>query len=227
MHLGRLAPADIVADLDASLKHLQTDVIDLYWLHRDDTSRPVGEILATLEDQVRAGKIRYYGCSNWRADRIAAAQDYARNRGWAGFAANQMLWSLAAVNYAALPDKTMVAMDASLKQYHLAGGLSAIPYSAQANGYFQRLAAGQTDTIKDGQRRIYGSRTNDIRLAHIQQLGAETGLSITQIVLGYLMAQPFATLPIFGCRTMEQLQETLAAADVMLTPEQVAFLEQG
>ncbi len=65
MQTGRLSRAEIIADLDASLRHLQTDVIDLYWLHRDDAEQPVADILATLESQVRAGKIRYYGCSNW------------------------------------------------------------------------------------------------------------------------------------------------------------------
>ena len=111
MHIARMSPAEIAADVDGSLQHLQTDVIDLYWLHRDDVQRPVAEILETMEGQVRAGKIRYYGCSNWRADRIAEAQAYARSRGWTGFVADQMMWSLAAVDYAAIPDQTMVAMD--------------------------------------------------------------------------------------------------------------------
>jgi aryl-alcohol dehydrogenase-like predicted oxidoreductase len=225
MHIGRMSPAEIVADLDASLRHLQTDVVDLYWLHRDDVKRPVAEILETMESQVRAGKIRYYGCSNWRAGRIGEAQAYARSQGWTGFVADQMMWSLAAIDYAALPDKTMVAMDADLKQYHLASGMAAVPYSAQANGYFQRLAAGEMDKIKEVQRRIYGTGRNDLRLERVRKLSAETGLSITSIVLGYLMAQPFPTLPVFGCRTMEQLEDTLQAADVMLAQEQVAFLE--
>lgn len=225
MHIGRLGREEITADVEASLRHLQTDVIDLYWLHRDDTGRPVADILQTLENLVRAGKIRCYGCSNWRAPRIAAAQACAAQEGWAGFVADQMMWSLAAVDAAALPDKTMVPMDAELKQYHLATGLVAIPYSSQANGYFQRLAAGQKHQIKEGQRRIYGSRINDRRLQRIQQLSAATGLSITAIVLGYLLAQPFPTLPIVGCRTLAQLQDTLAAADVILTQEQIAFLE--
>jgi aryl-alcohol dehydrogenase-like predicted oxidoreductase len=226
MHKGRLAPGDIIADLDASLRHLQTDTIDLYWLHRDDTNRPVAEILATMQSQVRTGKIRYYGCSNWRAGRIAEAQAHARDQGWTGFVANQMMWSLAAVNDAALPDKTMVAMDTDLKQYHLASGMAAVPYSAQANGYFQRLAAGAKDEIRESQQRVYGSHTNDARLERIKQLATETGLSITAIVLGYMISQPFPTLPIFGCRTLEQLRETLGAADVLLTQEQLAFLEQ-
>ncbi len=225
MHIGRIAPAEIAADIDASLQHLQTDVIDLYWLHRDDVKRPVAEILATMEGQVRAGKIRYYGCSNWRADRIDEAQTYARSQGWTGFVADQMMWSLAAVDYAALPDKTMLAMDSGLRQFHLASGMAAIPYSSQANGYFQHLAAGEEDKIKAHHRQMYGSRTNDVRLARIRKLSADTGLSITAIVLSYLLAQPFPTLPVFACRTMTQLEDTLAAADVMLTPEQVAYLE--
>jgi aryl-alcohol dehydrogenase-like predicted oxidoreductase len=225
MHIARMAPAEIAADVDASLQHLQTDVVDLYWLHRDDVQRPVAEILETMEAQVRAGKIRYYGCSNWRADRIAEAQAYARSRGWTGFVADQMMWSLAAVEYAAIPDQTMVAMESGLKQYHLASGMPAIPYSSQANGYFQRLAAGERDKIKTQHRQMYEGRTNDMRLDRIRTLGGETGLSITAIVLGYLMAQPFPTLPVFACRTMAQLEDTLGASDVMLTPEQVAYLE--
>jgi aryl-alcohol dehydrogenase-like predicted oxidoreductase len=227
MQIGRLSRAEIVADLDASLRHLQTDVIDLYWLHRDDAKRPVADILETLEDQVRAGKIRYYGCSNWRASRIAEAQALARSQGWAGFAADQMMWSLAAIDYAALPDKTAVAMNGELRQFHLAGGMAATPYSSQANGYFQRLAAGTANKMDEGQRRVYGSAANAARLARVQQLAANTGIPLTAIVLGYLTAQPFPTFPIFACRTMAQLQDTLQASDVILTQEQVAFLEQG
>ncbi len=66
MDVPRMSRAEIEDDLNTSLINLQTDVIDLYWLHRDDPSRPVEEILATLNAQVQAGKIRYFGCSNWR-----------------------------------------------------------------------------------------------------------------------------------------------------------------
>jgi aryl-alcohol dehydrogenase-like predicted oxidoreductase len=227
MHIGRLGRTDIVADVEASLRHLQTNVIDLYWLHRDDNTRPVYEIVQTLEDLVRAGKIRYYGCSNWRAPRIAEAQALARDQGWAGFVADQMMWSLAAVDPATLPDPTMVAMDQALKEYHLATGLAAVPYSAQANGYFQKLASGEGRRVSKGQEGIYGSRTNTARLARVRQLAVESGLSITGIVLGYLLAQPFPTFPIFGSRTLAQLNDVLGAADVILTQAQIAFLEQG
>ena len=78
MQVGRLSPAEIQADLEESLRFLQVETIDLYWLHRDDPTRPVEEIIDTLEAQVQAGKIRYFGCSNWRLERIQAAQLYSR-----------------------------------------------------------------------------------------------------------------------------------------------------
>ena len=98
MQIPRMSRAEIEADLHASLRHLQTDVIDLYWLHRDDPARPVAEILETLNAAVQAGKIRAFGCSNWRAERLQAANEYAATHGLHGFVASQVLWNLAVVD---------------------------------------------------------------------------------------------------------------------------------
>ena len=95
MHLHRLSKADITRDIDASLSNLQTDVIDLYWLHRDATSVPVTILIDTLNEQVQVGKIRYFGCSNWQVERIIAANDYANKNDLQGFVASQPWWSLA------------------------------------------------------------------------------------------------------------------------------------
>lgn len=227
MHQPRLSPQEIVADLEQSLQHLHVETIDLYWLHRDDPQRAVEEIIDTLQAQVQAGKIRAYGCSNWRAGRIAAAQHYARRRGWSGFVANQMLWSLAAVANHTLPDPTMVAMDAALLDLHIDTHLPAIPYASQANGFFQRLAHDQLAGLNDASRRLYDTPQNRRRLQRVQTLAAETGLSITAIVLGYLRGQPFPTIPIIGCRTIAQVQDSCRAADVTLSAAQIAFLEGG
>ncbi len=108
----RACRAEIVSDLDSSLRNLRTDVIDLYWPHRDDVrARPVGEILETLNEQVQAGKIRYFGCSNWTAQRIREAQDHAAAHGLQGFAGDQMMWSLAVIDRSAIADTTIVGMD--------------------------------------------------------------------------------------------------------------------
>lgn len=224
MHVGRLSPAEIRSDLDASLSHLQVDTIDLYWLHRDDTARPVEEILETLNQAAAAGKIRYFGCSNWQAARIQAAQAYAAAHNLAGFCADQMLWSLAAVDPAKVGDPTLAIMNPDLWEMHRAGGMAAIPYSSQANGLFQKMERGGLSSGAQ-QAGMYGLPENDLRFARARQLAAELSLTTSQVVLAYLLSQPFLTIPIVGCRTMEQLEDSLQAAEVRLTESQVSFLQ--
>jgi aryl-alcohol dehydrogenase-like predicted oxidoreductase len=187
----------------------------------------VGEIIETLHDQVVAGKIRYYGCSNWRAPRIAAAQAYAREHGFTGFVADQMQWSLAQPAPGTNSDPTMVTMDEELYHYHRDAGMAAVPYSSQAGGFFQKIGAGQKERLSHGARRRYDHVVNRQRMARIEELRSETGLSITQLALGYLLSQPFPTIPIVGCKTRAHLLDSLSAADVSLAPGQVAYLEGG
>ncbi len=223
MAVGRLSPAELTGDLEASLRHLDVETIDIYWLHRDDPARPVAEILETLAAQVKAGKIRYYACSNWTTQRILAAQAYALQAGLPGFAANQMLWSLAAVVPENLADKTLAPMDDAMYAFHRESGLAAVPFTSQAGGLFVKLASGRITDLKA--HGTYSTRRNMNRLARIVQLSRETGLSITQIVLGYLLSQPFVTTPIIGPKSLAQLTDSLTAAEVKFTPEQVQFLE--
>ena len=225
MHVSRMSRAEIVHDLDSSLRNLRTDVIDLYWLHRDDVKRPVGEILETLNDQVRAGKIRYFGCSNWSASRIREAQAYAEAHGLQGFSGDQMMWSLAVINRAAIADTTIVVMDDELRRLHAQGGLAAIPYTSQANGLFQKMAAGVADQMRPNHQAVYGSPENQARFQRVMALARELSTTVTAIVLGYLQSQPFVTVPIAGCQSPEQLADSAAASDVRLTAEQVAYLE--
>ena len=224
MHIPRLSPAEIVGDLEASLGHLQTEQIDLYWLHRDDPARPVSEILETLEAQRQAGKIRYYGCSNWRPARLREAQSYAQQHGLSGFAADQPLWNLAQVEYANLGDPTLAVMDGELWALHRELNLACVPFSSQANGFFQKLERGQEARIQGNQRRMYLTPENRARFERAQALKARSGLSTTQIVLGYLLAQPFPTFPVIGPKTQEQLRDSLSAAEAQLSAEDVAFL---
>jgi aryl-alcohol dehydrogenase-like predicted oxidoreductase len=225
MHLPRMSRTEIVYDLDNSLCNLRTDVIDLYWLHRDAPGVPVGEIIEILNDQVAAGKIRHFGASNWCAPRIQAAQAYAAQHSLQGFVANQMLWNIGVVEYAGLGDPTIAIMDKAMYDTHMETGLAAIPFSAQANGFFNKLAEGREHDIRPRTRQIYRAPANQQRLQRIRQLGQETGLTVTQIVLGYLLAQPFTTIPIIGCQNVAQLDDSLSAATVDLSPTQVRFLE--
>jgi aryl-alcohol dehydrogenase-like predicted oxidoreductase len=227
MNLPRMTPGEIVQDLDDSLRRLQVDTIDLYWLHRDDENKSVGEILSTLNNQVKAGKIRYFGCSNWKTERIMEAQKYALEHGLQGFSGNQMMWSLATVNRKKLADPTLVPMDKEMKQIHVTNGLTAIPYSSQAQGIFSKLDSGNLIFSENQISPMYYSLENQNRLKRVQQLAIEHSLTITQVVLGYLLSQPFSTIPIVGCYTVGQLNNCLLAENIQFSEEQIEYLEQG
>jgi len=229
MQVGRLSHAEIRSDVEESLRFLQVETIDLYWLHRDDPTRPVEEIVDTLEGLVRAGKIRYFGCSNWRLERIRCAQEYAAGRGMPGFAGVQNLWSLAKPTLIAIMrrDPTLAVMDDELWQYHKQTGLAAIPYTSQANGLFQKIDAIGVPALPWGLSRQYISPETEGRYQRLKLLGQQTGLSTTQIGLGFLTSQPFAVCAVVGPQSLAQLQDCLTAADVQLTPEQVSFLAPG
>lgn len=227
MKTPRMARGEIEADLDASLANLRADTIDLYWLHRDNQEQPVEQIIDIMNAQVRAGKIQYFGCSNWQAARIASANLYAERSGQLGFAANQPLWNLAYTPPERLADPTGVAMDESARQLHIRSQLACIPYTAQANGYFQRAVAGTVGAMSESQRRMYGDPENARRAERVDRLAVETGLSISDIVLGYLLSQPFPVFPILGCRTEAQLRDSMRADGRLLTPTQLVFLESG
>jgi aryl-alcohol dehydrogenase-like predicted oxidoreductase len=225
MGVGRMTHADVESDLNASLSNLGVDSIDLYYLHRDDPAVPVEEILGMLEGFKGAGKVRYYACSNWRAERVRAAQEVAQKMNVAGFVANQPLWSLAKPDLTG-GDQTWAGMDDELLALHRHIGLPAIPYSSQANGYFQKIADGKT--LSGSIQALYDSDLvrpiNRARFSRLESLGAETGLTLTQLVLGYLRGHDFPVVPIIGPRMMEQLQDSLSAADVKLSAEQVSEL---
>lgn len=224
MHLPRLTPHDIVQDMNESLAHLQTDYIDLYWLHRDDPFQPVGEILETLDAQMRAGKIRAYGCSNWSTARMTQAHDYARTHDLRGFVANQPLWSLARPNPAALGMPGMAALDEEMMAFHQRTGLAIIPYSSQARGLFTKLERAGVEGLSEGERKAYLNDKNLNRWRRAQELAYAHNATITQIVLAYLLAQPVPTIPVVGCRTVAQLTDTLRAVNVHLSTEEVLSL---
>ncbi len=222
MDIPRLTRKEIAADLDASLSHLRTEAIDLYWLHRDDPARPVEDILETLNRQVEAGKIRYLGASNWSLGRLQAAQAAASQHGITGFAASQVYWNVGQADPQRIGDKTLAFMDAGMWRYHQETGLAAVAYTSQANGYFTRRACGEP--VSDALKSVYHLEENEARLARLIALSGQASLSASQIVLAYLTSQPFPAFPIIGCRTLDQLRDSLTAADVTLSPEQVAYL---
>lgn len=223
----RVSPAILRDDLAASLEALQTDYIDLYWLHRDDPSQPVEALVDALIAEQQAGRIRAFGCSNWSVPRIEAAQAYAASIGHGGFSACQPMWGLAEPN-------RETAMMSGLGGYYEDGyqalhasGLAMIPYSGQSRGFFSKLAEGGEAALADDLKALYLNDANRKRLPVVQRIAAELGVSINQVALAYLLCQPHLTIPIIGASRAEQLNDTVAAAALQLTPAQLAELRRA
>ena len=223
MDKPRMSRDDVESDLNSSLQRLRVDYVDLYWLHRDDPGTPVEEILLMLEEFRKAGKIRYAGLSNWTQIRAESARVAAEKLGVPGFIGSQNQWSLAKAN-AAKGDPTWAYIDDSFAKWHARYGLAAFPYTPQANGYFRRLDSGSIAQASDLVKNLFHHPQNKNRYQRIKTLQSKTGFTVAEIVLGYLLGQPFPVFPIVGPKKVTELKESLGAADVSLTADQLEFL---
>lgn len=206
--IPRLHRAEIEKDLNESLSHLGLDAIDLYFLHRDDETLPVIEILETMESLRREGKIRHYGVSNWKLPRIREAEVCAREHGFEGFTVNQLKWSLAHVNADKVEDRTLVNMDAETYRYHASSGLGAMAYTSIAKGYFAHRAAGTP--VREKARAVYDSPENEKILSALIALSRESGLSVAELSMCYFLYSPFPSVAIASFSNDRQTEEGLS-----------------
>ncbi len=225
MHHSRLSREEIVFDCEESLRFLGIDAIDLYFLHRDDESKEVGEIMETLNELRSMGKIRQFGASNWRYQRIQEANNYAEKHHLQGFCTSQIQWSLAAVDYEALGDDTLVVMDATERTGYLQSKLPVMAYSALAKGYFNKMAALGAEGLSPKANKRFHDGINQNRFASALQLSKELGISITGVVLGYIISHQINGIGIIGSKNNEQLNDSLTAADIELPEWSIDFLE--
>ncbi|MFD1772637.1 aldo/keto reductase [Paenibacillus rhizophilus] len=227
MHVSRLSETEIRSDAEESLRSLGVDTIDMYWLHRDDESIPVMDVLGPLGRLVEEGKIRYFGCSNWRPYRIREAAEAAAAHGVQAFSASQIQWSLADINEGSIEDTTTAELDKEAYELHKQTGLSLFAFTPQAKGFFQKLNAGGPDTLKDTVRKIFYNEINLGRMNRVAELAGQLKVSVSSIVLSYLISQPFTVIPVVGTSSFSQIEETLESLEVRLTPSQVKYLERG
>ncbi|MCL1792525.1 MAG: aldo/keto reductase [Oscillospiraceae bacterium] len=221
MNIPRMSREEINSDLEESLSALQTDCLDIFWLHRDAENIPVGEIMETLLEIRKSGKARYFGCSNWKPQRIEQALAYAAKKGAKGFIANQPQWSLAIPNKSDSGDKTMCRMDGEGILLHKRTGLAAIPYSSQAGGYFSKY---DTGAISENLLARYKNDENMRVYKNMKKLSEKTGYSCTQISLAYLMSHGFVAIPIIGSKNPEQIGDSVSAADIRLGGDEMELL---
>ncbi|MHC4883685.1 MAG: aldo/keto reductase [Planctomycetota bacterium] len=218
----RLAPEQLEEDLNGSLESLRVDSIDLYWLHRDDESRPVAPIMDTLHRFQQSGRIRHYAASNWSADRIREANAYAHQQGIDGFVASQVEWNLATLHRTPREDTSMLDFSPAFEQFHRETGMPAIPFSSQAQGYFSKRSI-SPEVVVDSP---FDTPANRAIHKILEQALSSLRLTMGQAVLAYLWSQPFPVIPLLGCRTLEQLNDSMGAVGRTLPTSLMTQIEE-
>jgi aryl-alcohol dehydrogenase-like predicted oxidoreductase len=211
MNIARMSLAELRGDLDESLRVLGTDYIDLYFLHRDDISQPVEEILSMLESFKKEGKIRHYGCSNWALARMEEADKVAAAKGYESFLCDQIRYSLGDLNLEAIEDKTCVAMDKPIFAFHGKSKKAVMAYTSTCNGYFPKKLKGKA--ASPSQEAIYGNESNKKFLERLPVWEKQYHISAAALVPAYVAAQSFPSIPIASFSSLEQLEEALPAGD--------------
>jgi aryl-alcohol dehydrogenase-like predicted oxidoreductase len=213
----RVTPEHLAADLAESLEALGIDTVDLYFLHRDDPSRPVGPLVEALNRHAAAGRIRYFGASNWTTERIDEANAYAAWNGLQGFACSSPGLSLAAPLDNPWPD-TVFARSREDRAWYRRTQLPLFAWSSQAGGFF----AGRRDELVD---RVYADERNLERLRRAEELAAERGASANEVALAWVLHQPFPTYAIIGPRSVSELRASVAGLKVELTDAEARWLD--
>lgn len=210
MSVSRVRPEEIRKDVEESLAALQTDYIDLYFLHRDDPTVAAAELLGVLEEQRKEGKIRWYGCSNWSLQRMLEADRIAEQEEFDGFVCDQLMWSLADINLEAVTDPSLVAMSCDIWNYHKKSGKSVMAYTSMAHGYLSKRDRGAF--IDQSVCLQYDNERNE----KILQLLHDYGLPVSKAALAYLIYQPFKTVPIVSFSKEEQLIEAVHSCELKI-----------
>ena len=216
-----LSRKHILAAIDASLRRLGTDYVDLYQIHRWDYETPIEETMETLHDVVKAGKARYIGASSMFAWQFAKAQHVAERNGWTRFVAMQNHYNLLYRE----EEREMLPLCADQ-------GVAVLPYSPLARGMLtgNRNRQGERRTVRAGDDPLADERYNadadfDV-VDRLAQVAADRGAPPAQVALAWLLGRPGVTAPIVGATKLGHISDALAAVELSLTEQEAARLEE-
>ena len=208
---------NMVQAIEASLKRLKTDYIDLYWLHAWDFTTPVEEVLRGLDDLVRAGKILYIGISDTPAWIVSQANTIAELRGWSRFVGLQLKYSL--VERTAERDLLPMAnhFDMGVTAWGVLG-------SGVLTGKFNKK-----ETAEDSRINIYGGpKEEELKIAEkVIEIANEIGATPSQVALSWVRQQKGVIIPILGARKVEQLEDNLSSLKITLSDEHLTKLNEA
>lgn len=208
MHNPRSDAASIRHDVEQSLQRLGVDVIDRWYFHRDDTSRPVAELVGPIQDLIAAGKVREYGGSNWSTARIAEALALPGPR----IAANQPLGNILCRVMGPPSDDTLAVLDAPMFRQGRDNNLTLDLFTSQCSGFFERRKSGKP-APKD-----YSSEACATAAAKVEAICARENLSVSHVVLAFMTSLSPNIRALIGPRNAAQFRDNYPAGNLKLDP---------
>jgi aryl-alcohol dehydrogenase-like predicted oxidoreductase len=214
-------------ELTLSLERLEIDQVDIFWLHRDDPTVPVDEILGWLAELRKEKRFVSCGASNWSSARLAEAQLRAAALGIPGFVASQCGWNLAALEANEFDPGDARFLQMEDEAWHARTGFPLVAWESQAGGFF---SGHYEPGLKPASPRAhvvtlhYANTANWSRLAIAREIASARGATPNQVALAWLRQQNFPVIPVIGPRTLEQLQDSLASNSINLSSDEVRRL---
>ncbi len=228
----RVTPSDITSDLYDCMARLKFDYIDIFAMHRDDPSVPVGPLVETFNEHIEAGRIGGYGGSNWSHRRIQEANRYAEDHGLIGFCVSSPQYSLAECIDDPWGGKSITITGGTNKEayaWYKKSRMAVFSWSSLSGGFFSgRFSRSNLASFTDAADlrcvRCYCSEDNFRRLDRAGELAEKKNLTVAQIALAFLLCGPLNCFPLMAAWTPEQALENAKAADVKLTHEELSWL---
>lgn len=222
-HSPRCFPDALKEQLVISLDRLQTDYVDIYFMHRDNLDVPVGEFVDVLNELREKGQIGIFGGSNWSIERLQQANDYARQTGKQGFAALSNNFALAQMVKPVWAG-CVASSTAEFKTWLVENQLPLFPWSSQARGFFVAERS-QPDKLDDRELvDSWYSADNFARQARCFQLAEQQSVQPVSVALAYVLQQPFPVFPLIGPRQISETVTSFEALDIHLTEKELRWL---
>ncbi len=213
-----LSPRTIEEECNKSLKRLGIEAIDVYYAHVDDYNTPLEETMGAFNKLVKAGKVRFIAASNYLAWRLEQAHSISASHEWAQFCCVQQRHTYLRVRPGG-STVPQVASNPDLFDYAHRNKFPIVAYSVLLGGAYTKPG----HTIGDE----YAGTDTDARLAMLKTIAAETGATVNQIVLAWMLHSDYPVIPLIAASTREQMQENLGALDVKLSAEQMQRLDSA
>ncbi|MDO8184928.1 aldo/keto reductase [Conexibacter sp. JD483] len=223
--LGRLTGANIATFADASLRRLQSDYIDLFYMHDDHSDVPLEESLGALDALVRAGKVRAIAASNFTAARLAEAREVSAREGFAAYVALQPYYNLVERRHDEIP------YEGPLQDYVVAEHVDVFPFFSLAMGFLAgkyRPGGEQVQSARAAGAAAYlETARGPAVLTALDQIAAAHQTNVAAVALAWTLAQPGIAAPIASARTTDQLAQLLPVAELRLAEDELAALTQA